>query len=76
MEEYKIKYNTWLNDPVISEEDKQDLRSIQNDEKEIEEFEIKVFSRVPLNRMMGEKLFVTFSQHDFSVCYLVMKEGR
>ena len=37
MEEYKIKYNTWLNDPVISEEDKQDLRSIQNDEKEIED---------------------------------------
>ena len=76
MEEYKIKYNAWLNDPAISEEDKQDLRNIQNDEKEIEEFEIKVFSRVPLNRMMGEKLFVTFSQHDFSVCYLVMKEGR
>ena len=37
MEEYKVKYNTWLNDPVISEEDKQDLRSIQNDEKEIED---------------------------------------
>lgn len=35
MEEYKIKYNTWLNDPVISEEDKQDLRSIQNDEKKL-----------------------------------------
>ena len=48
----------------------------EDDEKEIEEFEIKVFSRVPLNRMMGEKLFVTFSQHDFSVCYPVMKEGR
>ena len=48
----------------------------EDDEKEIEEFEIKVFSRVPLNRMIGEKLFVTFSQHDFSVCYPVMKEGR
>lgn len=52
------------------------LKLEEDDEKEIEEFEIKVFSRVPLNRMMGEKLFVTFSQHDFSVCYLVMKEGR
>ena len=37
MEEYKIKYNAWLNDPAISEEDKQDLRNIQNDEKEIED---------------------------------------
>lgn len=52
------------------------LKLEEDDEKEIEEFEIKVFSRVPLNRMMGEKLFVTFSQHDFSVCYPVMKEGR
>lgn len=52
------------------------LKLEEDDEKEIEEFEIKVFSRVPLNRMMGEKLFVTFSQHDFSVCYPVMKEGQ
>ena len=37
MEEYKVKYNAWLNDPAISEEDKQDLRNIQNDEKEIED---------------------------------------
>lgn len=35
MEEYKIKYNAWLNDPAISEEDKQDLRNIQNDEKKL-----------------------------------------
>ena len=52
------------------------LKLEEDDEKEIEELEIKVFSRVPLNRMMGEKLFVTFSQHDFSVCYPVMKEGQ
>lgn len=52
------------------------LKLEEDDEKEIEEFEIKVFSRVPLNRMMGEKFFVTFSQHDFSVCYPVMKEGQ
>ena len=52
------------------------LKLEEDDEKEIEEFEIKVFSRMPLNRMMGEKLFVAFSQHDFSVCYPVMKEGQ
>ena len=32
-------------------------------------FEIKVFSRENLNRMTGEKFKVTFSPHDFSVCY-------
>ena len=38
MEEYKVKYNAWLNDPAISEEDKQDLRNIQNDEKNISDY--------------------------------------
>ena len=37
MEEYKIKYESWLNDPAISEKDKQELRSIAKDEKEIED---------------------------------------
>ena len=37
MEEYKVKYEQWLNDPAISEVDKQDLRNIENDEKEIED---------------------------------------
>ena len=37
MEEYKQRYENWLNDPVISEEDKQELRNISQDEKEIED---------------------------------------
>ena len=37
MEEYKVKYENWLNDPAISEKDKQELRSIAKDEKEIED---------------------------------------
>ena len=34
---YLEKYNEWLNDPAISEEDKEDLRNIKNNEKEIED---------------------------------------
>jgi len=37
MEGYKVKYEQWLNDPAISEIDKQDLKRIANDEKEIED---------------------------------------
>ena len=37
MEEYKQRYENWLNDPAISEEDKQELRNISQDEKEIED---------------------------------------
>ena len=37
MEEYKIKYEKWLNDDSISEKDKQELKSIANNEKEIED---------------------------------------
>ena len=37
-------------------------------------FEIKVFARENLNRMIGKKYFVTFSPHDFSVCYPVSKK--
>lgn len=45
-------------------------------EKEVHLFEIKVFSKEPLNRMSGEKFFVTFSPHDFSVCYPVSKKKQ
>ena len=37
MKDYEVKYNEWLNDPAISEEDKEDLRNIKNNEKEIED---------------------------------------
>ena len=36
----------------------------------------KVFSKEPLNRMSGEKFFVTFSPHDFSVCYPVSQKKQ
>ena len=50
------------------------LPPINNGEKATS-FEIKVFSRDPLNRMIEEKLFVTFSPHDFSVCYPMGKKN-
>ncbi len=37
MEEYKQRYENWLKDPSISEEDKQELKNISQDEKEIED---------------------------------------
>ena len=37
MEEYKIRYEKWLNDQAISEKDKEELRKIAGDEKEIED---------------------------------------
>ena len=37
MEEYKIKYNAWLNDPAIDEETKNELKSIKDDEAEIQD---------------------------------------
>ncbi|MCI9246202.1 MAG: phospho-sugar mutase [Clostridia bacterium] len=37
MEKYKVKYEQWLNDLAISEVDKQDLKNIENNEKEIED---------------------------------------
>ena len=43
------------------------------EEKEQQKYEIKVFSKKPLNRMIGKKFFVTFSPHDFSVCNPVFK---
>lgn len=45
-----------------------------DDDKSLQSFEIKVFSREPLNRMTREKLFVTFSPHDFSICYSIPRE--
>ena len=37
MQEYLRKYEEWINNPAIHEEDKQELRAIQNNEKEIED---------------------------------------
>ncbi len=37
MEEYEIRYQKWLEDPAISEEDKQELRAISGNKKEIED---------------------------------------
>lgn len=37
MEDYKLKYENWLNDPYISGKDKEELRSISDNEKEIED---------------------------------------
>ena len=34
---YLEKYNEWLNDTAINEKDKEELRNIKNDEKEIED---------------------------------------
>ena len=37
MQEYLKRYEEWLNNPAIHEEDKKELRAIQNNEKEIED---------------------------------------
>lgn len=37
MLEYKLKYQEWLNSPIIDEETKNELRKIENNEKEIED---------------------------------------
>lgn len=37
MSDYISKYNEWLNDPFIEEKDKEELRAIAGDDKEIEE---------------------------------------
>ena len=37
METYQEKYEKWLQDPAISEKDKQELKKISGNEKEIEE---------------------------------------
>ena len=37
MEEFEIKYNEWLNNPIIDEESKNELKKIKDDEKEIED---------------------------------------
>ena len=37
MEDYKIKYEEWLNNPSFDEETRKELLSIKNDEKEIED---------------------------------------
>ena len=37
MQDYQVKYHKWLQDPAISEKDKQELRALQGNEKEIED---------------------------------------
>jgi len=37
MNDYMIKYQNWLDDPAISDTDKEELRSIEGNEKEIED---------------------------------------
>ena len=37
MKEYEIKYNEWLNNPIIDEETKKELESIKGNEDEIED---------------------------------------
>ena len=37
MKEYEIKYNEWINNPVIDDESKKELRGIEGNKKEIED---------------------------------------
>ena len=37
MEDYKTKYEEWLNNPSFDEETRNELLSIKDDEKEIED---------------------------------------
>ena len=37
MKEYEIKYNEWINNPVIDDESKKELRAIEGNEEEIED---------------------------------------
>lgn len=37
MKEYEIKYKEWLNNPIIDEESKKELREIAGNEEEIED---------------------------------------
>ena len=37
MREYIKNYNEWMNNPYFDDETKQELKAIQNDEKEIED---------------------------------------
>lgn len=46
------------------------------EEFEIKSFEIKVFTKEPLNRKTAEKFFITFSPHDFSVCHPISKAEK
>lgn len=45
------------------------VSQMENRNRKDEIFEIKVFSKENLNRALQDEYFVTFSPHDFSVCY-------
>ena len=36
MNEYEVRYNEWLNNPIIDEESKKELLSIRDNKEEIE----------------------------------------
>ena len=44
--------------------------------KEPQLFEIRVFSKEHLNRKINETQFVTYSPHDFSVCYPIPQKKK
>lgn len=52
---YKEKYNDWLSNPLIDEETKEELKSISNDENEIEErfFQDLEFGTAGLRGVLG-----------------------
>ena len=45
----------------------------KSEEAEVKSFDIKVFTKEPLNRKTNGKFYVTFSHHDFSVCFPTSK---
>lgn len=45
----------------------------KSEETEVKLFDIKVFTKEPLNRKTNGKFYVTFSPHDFSVCFPTSK---
>ena len=54
MEEYRVRYQQWLDDPSIDEETKAELRSIANDENEIKERFFKELEFGTGNASMGQ----------------------
>ena len=55
MKSYKQEYQRWLDSPALSEAEWQELKSIENDEKEIEVrfFEPLTFGTAGLRGIMG-----------------------
>lgn len=68
-----IKNEMWFDNPVINlvgyKSFKIQYCKNRYEDEEPYEGEINVFSMDPLNKMIGDTLIITYSQHDFSVCY-------